>query len=151
MKWKAWALIVLVGAAILVALLVPGERGTSGEREPSYQGHRYSWWVDQYVCSHPDKRDPKVVEAMFKIGTNATPCLFKWMRVGFDIKPSRTKKAVKSTLQHLPLDWRPGSLVDWTEEGYEMMRAKMACQGFSVLGTNARPAIPELERLVLLC
>ncbi|MEI7731456.1 MAG: HEAT repeat domain-containing protein [Verrucomicrobiota bacterium] len=122
MKWKAWALIVLVGAAILAALLVPGEREISGEREPSYLGHRLSWWVEEYGHSYPGERDPKVVEALSKIGTNAIPFLFTWMRSTYDIKSS--------------------------EGELRAARARAAAGVFSVLGTNARPAIPELGRMV---
>lgn len=65
----------LLGIVIAGALL-----SCRQESEPSYHGHRLSWWVDLYGNSYPDQRNPEDVEALTAIGTNALPYLINWIR-----------------------------------------------------------------------
>jgi hypothetical protein len=106
-KMKYIAVFLLAGIVIATVAIFFRQGG-----EPSYHGHRLSWWVDMYGNSYPDQRNPEDVEALTVIGTNALPYLINWIRSA------------------------------------DAKRAGSAAVAFSVLGTNATSAIPDLKAIL---
>jgi hypothetical protein len=99
------------------------------KKEPFYHGHRLGWWVDQYGNSEtPPERRTKAKEALSVIGTNAVPCLIRWVG-SVDAKP-------------------PGANDETNFRKQAWDRAWFAAAAFSALGTNAKSCIPELKSLV---
>jgi len=106
------------------------------DHEPSYQGRTLSQWVDQtpegwYVNS------TEAPEAIRRIGTNAIPTILKW--ISYESSPLRTRIAMLLSRLHL----QPRFTL------YPEQRADHAEIVFSILGPEARAAIPELTRLAL--
>jgi hypothetical protein len=102
MKYIAFFLLAgIVIAAVAVFFRQDGE--------PSYHGHRLSYWVDMFGNSYPDQRNQEDMKALHVIGTNALPYLIKWIRSS------------------------------------DAQRAGSAAATFSILGTNATSAIPDLK------
>jgi hypothetical protein len=142
---KHIAILSLVGiviAAVIVSQL---------DNEPSYHGHRLGWWVDLYGNSHGDDVNPKDVEALTVIGTNALPYLINWIQ-NANAKPSHARQSASLFIERLPKFIVPDSLVSWADEksfyAKESRRAMSAAVTFSVLGTNAYPSIPELKAIL---
>jgi len=118
---------VLVTAGVLVAVL-------SGPREPEYGGRKLSEWVDTWAYStNRDKCD----DAIRHIGTNALPYLLKWIQ---------DKPAWKSKLNRLTR--RVFGRYDLGGGDRRFLRAEHAVEAFRALGPEARPAIPQLMRLM---
>jgi hypothetical protein len=117
--------------------------------EPSYNGHTLSYWLD--ACTDPtpglirDDADPKAIEAITRIGTNALPTLLAHV----EYKPDRAKRAMFSALSRAPMRMRllnllPKRLLVWMKSDDPFARVRRAAVGFYVLGPRARPAIPVL-------
>jgi len=120
---KQIAIVLLAGIAILGVIF------SWPNKEPSYHGHRLSWWVDQYGnFETPPQRKTKARQALSVIGTNAVPYLMCWIG-NVDSKPSRTND--ETNLRKRTWD-----------------RAWFAAAAFSALGTNANAYISELKALV---
>jgi hypothetical protein len=112
------------------------------EREPTYNGKALSQWLaggeDERVAwlltdpNRPDTRD-----AVLHIGTNAFPCLLRWIRY--------SPPAWRQTF-----DKRLGGVWPWYES--RVLRAEgrmqLGVMGFRVLGPRGAPAIPDLARLL---
>jgi hypothetical protein len=123
------------GALAVVATLV-----WPGEREPEYQGKKLSWWIRGSqmrggIFPHAERG-----EAVRQIGTNGLPFLVRWIECGN--APRRTKIDAAITKAN-------GSLgAAWAKfRSRKLTRANDAVWAFSVLGNDARPAIPELIKL----
>jgi hypothetical protein len=98
-------------------------------KEPSYHGHRLSWWVGEYGnFETPHERKTEARQALAVIGTNAVPYLMSWIG-NVDAKPLRTNDEANFQIKM----WE---------------RAWLAAAAFSALGTNAEPYIPGLKSLV---
>jgi len=118
---------VLVTDGVLVAVL-------SGPREPEYGGRKLSEWVDTWAYStNRDKCD----DAIRHIGTNALPYLLRWIQ---------DKPAWKSKLNRLTR--RVFGRYDLGGGDRRFLRAEHAVEAFRALGPEARPAIPQLMRLM---
>jgi HEAT repeats len=106
-----------------------------GKREPVYQGHTLTYWLEQPQTGH---YDPAVIReanfAILQIGTNGIPCLLKMVRK-----------------TDLPLK---GRLNGWLEKRKlnkfrtAMEDQMLAVSGFFALGAKGAPAIPELTKLL---
>ena len=110
------------------------------EREPEYNGIPLSEWVAHY---HIDGYDPQTFEAIQDIGTNALPCLVRWIQYE---KP-RWKTALNLLGEKLPSSIQRLPLSRWLVYDKAERRAELAVEAFRVLGSNARPARDELLRL----
>src|SRR6266536_4295309 len=139
MKRRRVMLIVAgVLVAVVVAILV-----WPGEREPVYQGKRLSEWLELYLNTGKS-REPSV--AVRHIGTNAVPWLLEWLehndlpnwKLGFLGSAEKLPRAVRdSSVFRKAIRFvikRPSNVA--------------AINGFEILGTDARSAIPALTRMM---
>ena len=144
MKRGRRVLLILLGcgAVALVAALV-----WPREREPVYQGKKLSEWLEVYsfFSVHPFPTDPERIradDAVYAIGTNATPWLLKW--VGHE--EGRWTRAMLVTATKLPeKSLRSRILRRYVLRRY--LRAMSAMVVFDVLGPKAMSAVPELTRM----
>lgn len=144
-----------LAAVILAALLWPRER------EPEYEGIPLSGWLEaqerERAAFHsiPQKSSPNVQypsalgfksdSAIRHIGTNALPFLVR--RIQY--KPPFWRRCLFASMRY----W-PKRLVEsrWTGRLYEkdakaQEDAESAMFAFALLGSTAKPALPELRRL----
>jgi hypothetical protein len=127
--------LVCAAVAIVMALVWPGEK------EPVYQGRNLSWWVMgvRDLSEGPAERAERV-KALHKIGTNALPFLVKCISAASDPGPDEVDNAIRK------VNGRAG--LTWIEIRYRKNeRCKDAVCAFRILGSRARPAIPELIAL----
>ncbi len=112
------------------------------DNEPSYNGRTLSEWLDeceelgfQEIADMPKLKD--AVTAVRAIGTNALPRLLAWEAK--DESPSQ-----KWLGRHIPSPLKQ----PWLEKlisGDAAHKNMIAEIGFQILGTNALPALPQLE------
>jgi hypothetical protein len=119
---------------IVVLLLWPRER------EPEYNGGALSAWLAR--CGSTNQAESRAaVDAIRHIGTNALPFLLRWIQYEPGWKDSLGRKI---------LGWpvigsrRDVQRLIWNMTQY---RAITAVNGFRILGSQANPALPELQRL----
>lgn len=117
-------ILVLAGVAVFIA---------KGRGEPSSNGHRLTFWLEQYSF----KRDPQgrdaARNAIRAIGTNALPVLLTML--GAHDSPVK-ERIVK-------LSERQSFLRLTSARQYHLM----ARNGFQILGRTAQPALPALSKL----
>jgi hypothetical protein len=123
-----------LAAAILVLLVWPRER------EPQYNGVTLSTWL--VCCGSTNYADSlAAVDAIRHIGTNALPFLIRWIQYEPGWKDSLGRKI---------LGWpvignrRDVQKLIWNMTQY---RANTAVNGFKILGSDANPTLPELQRM----
>lgn len=121
------------------------------EREPTYNGKTLSEWVEGYykaswdpLTRRPTRQDHEAAEAIRAFGTNALPRLLEW--TAFDLDFSSPRGAIAVRLYDSWLGTHNRSIARWINCEREYARARDAAVAFGALGTNAIPAIPELER-----
>ena len=112
----------------------------SPEREPSYGGRYLSEWLR--VPGQFSPEGTRVDEAIRHIGTNALPCLFRWIRA----KPPPYGRLVESGklpqwFVHLLLRFPLGRFL-WHDRFDDATVCTM------MLGAEARPTIPALVRVI---
>jgi hypothetical protein len=139
---KRRVILVVAGCLVLAAaaaLLWPRER------EPRYNGRTLSEWIlrcevaDVYDKSSEEyKSTEKSVAAVHGIGTNALPCLLKWIQY----RTPPWKRRIYPILHLVPSALIPSFLIN---SGNELVRTGE--KGFKILGPEAKPAIPELMRI----
>jgi hypothetical protein len=137
-KGSVNGIVIVVILAVLVATVALV--CFSPEREPSYGGRSLSQWLQV-----PGKFSPegtRVDEAIRHIGTNALPCLFRWIRA----KPPPCSRLVESRklpqwLLYLLLRSPPGRFL-WHD------RFDDAGVCIMMLGADARPVIPALVQVI---
>ena len=118
--------------AIGVALLSTNET-------PRYRGRSLSEWLE--IAGQDGPGSEQAQACIRAMGTNAVPTLLKWLRC----EPPRWRQQFvlrpfpQSTWSSGPVLFLSGAL-----EGDKVYRAVLA---FSILTTNAAPAIPELVKL----
>ena len=150
----------MVAAAINLALAVTALSWPSNS-EPSYKGKklsewlglhshwRFSEWVDvkkaDVVASNVEiRREAQVVEAVQAIGTNAFPCLLRW--ISYETPWWRTW-AVRGSAK-LPSTVQRSRFCRWLcDDSDAEKRADLAVEGFYILGPEALPAVKELTRI----
>jgi HEAT repeat protein len=120
------------GLAIVLALLL------AHDDEPRYKGRSLSKWLE--VSSE----DPDVVreaqQAIRAIGTNALPYLLKWIQE----QPPPWHRLARKKLPEFLSDSAP---VRFLIDGLGHERVAQTIAAFTILGTNAAPAIPDLVAL----
>jgi hypothetical protein len=143
-RTKALIVAAMLGAVVVIALV-------ARDTEPRYQGHSLSYWLERYGRTNPDSPrgyeegpDPKAVEAISRIGTNALPLLLSRLHC----EPNPARQALASTLHRAPDPLRPGWLVNWAVSDPASSKAYEAALTFSVLGPAAKPAIPDLLKMM---
>lgn len=126
-------------------LLVGAFYGTRSN-EPVYQGYPLSRWVNNYQPNSGDasscNRSRRAATAVRAIGTNALP----WMLAAIDHEPARWRIQLRRESAKLPVwlfNWSPIQNLQADDE----RAAATAMKAFQILGQDAAPAIPELERL----
>jgi hypothetical protein len=126
---------VILFAVVLVAVVLVAVIGRSRDREPEYGGKRLSEWVGRYLSSSDSH---ECDDAIRRIGTNALPWLMKW--ISYDPPRWKTKiyASANSIISSLNSDW---SIIDEKER-----RSFGVFLAFDALGSQAKPAIPELTR-----
>jgi len=109
--------------------------------EPRYKGRTLTHWLAVYQKAQLNSpEEQEAAQAIRNIGTNAIPYLMA--RLTYQMPAWRLK--VVSAARHLP-----GPAEKWTTSlmlGEDHLMA--AASGFSLLGTQAAPAVPELVRLL---
>ena len=142
---KHIAILLLAGIAIFgMILLWPN-------KEPFYEGHRLSWWVDEYGNhQHSPERIAQGKEALSAIGTNTVPYLVDWIGK-IDAEPPFARRSVSIFLNHLPKAAAPHFLVSWADKDDFHTRmwdqAWLSAAAFAALGTNATSYISEIKAL----
>jgi len=132
----------VLAACALVALIATLTFPT--ERQPEYRGRKLEEWLKLYLQS-PDRftDGQEAAEAVRHIGTNALPWLLKWtdyeppawkMMVATNA-PAAARKPGYFRSAYLRLLNRPADDLNW-----------LARSGFEILGQQARPALPEVQR-----
>jgi hypothetical protein len=112
------------------------------EREPEYQGKTLSEWME---LAYPMGENYEVAQlergeqAIRAIGTNALPCLLKWVSYEF---PDWRKKLCDLTQSSTNVML---TRAVWGKAYYRSFRTEWCLRA---LGTNAASAIPELESIM---
>lgn len=119
----------------------------TGQKEPEYQGRKLSEWLilsRRSVVATVNSPSPEAAEnAVHQIGTNAIPCLLRWLqhrnppwreRMWEQIAPVAFRIVGRSATYKFILH------LDYQQE--------MAQWGFEILGEDAQSAVPELERVL---
>jgi hypothetical protein len=151
--WRVVGVVVVVGFVFAV-------RHFSGpaRKEPVYQGKSLTKWLKQLddgksfgisssELAAPTPAQLEAAQAIHAMGTNALPCLMEDIHARPDTNEFRIRFYHWSN-QHLP-DYLRGLLLpnmDLTEADRRRWRA---AEGLAVLGPLAKPALPELKRLLL--
>lgn len=139
-------LAVVLLAVVLLGALIAFSRPKRLPPEPSYAGRTLSQWLElnpNAITGNPRSREAR--EAILKMGTNALPCLLSWLSADPDHNPA--KQVANSALNGLPEAVTPRKAREWAESDWVAVHLEMAPLAFAVLGSNAAPAIPALERL----
>lgn len=145
-KRRKWTLVIVVVAVAVSCLTVWITR----EPQPSYNGKSLSEWLEVYRVESSDQAAGRPAsndgaDAIRAIGTNALPWLLR--KTSFEPPTSSARGTIGRLLLKLPkLSHSRGSFVGWTKYYPEVSRAAEVTKAFTVLGTNANPAIPELVR-----
>jgi len=131
----AGILAILAAAIILGALRDP---------EPEFGGKKLRVWL-QHCRPRPNSAETvedriKAEKAIRIIGSNAVPCLLKWIRLEPSDAKTRFYDTCNRTLQKFHVQWR---LID-----KDPLLAADAMKGFEILGTEASNAVPALTRIM---
>ncbi len=106
------------------------------EEEPSLKGKKLSKWISEYrLSANPASRE-EAERAVLAIGTNALPTFLHWIQQ----EDSSLRAKVFRLVRRLP-----GNKTDLRQA---IHKRGLAGFGFHILGSEARPAIPELTRLL---
>jgi hypothetical protein len=137
-RWTIWVLAVCALAALIAVLAFPTER------EPEYGGRKLTEWLKLYLQSRDRFTDGQEAAAAVRhIGTNALPWLLKWtdyeppgwrMALGTNA-PAAARRSGYFRSAYLWLLHRPAEDLNW-----------LARFGFEILGPQAGPALPEVQR-----
>jgi HEAT repeat protein len=131
---------ILLGSVALLGLIATRIIFFS-DNGPSYKGHSLRTWVTLYGDGRRHgKVNQEAGNALRHIGTNALPHLLRW--VAYEQDPRQWERAVtiRRLFKLLNVNWRP--------EDRHQIFAYDAAVTFEALGTQAKPAIPELTRLL---
>jgi hypothetical protein len=121
-------------AVILAVTLWPREH------EPEYNGVPLSKWLERYN----DGNNPEAAEALRHIGTNALPCLFRWIQY----ETPGWRNFLVHLHTRLPSSVQKTRALHWLLDDKAEHRAELAAEAFGALGPN-NPATDELRRLAL--
>jgi len=138
----------LLIALACLAALVTITALISRAREPRYQGRSLSHWLLLYNKSVGEENQPvaaqQAADAVRAIGTNALPCLLDWIRY----EPSPVRRKIITLLGNLPSALSQNPVVASLFPDGPDVHFQLAVVAFDILGAQAAPAIPELDRLM---
>ena len=104
--------------------------------EPSYQGKRFSVWLEHLCHSPAEKADPVAVDAIEHIGTNALPCMIRMLTAKDSfIKRQAIKLAGMQSVFRIHV----------TEARFTR---EFAVTAFLLYGAQAQPAVPSLVEIL---
>jgi hypothetical protein len=136
--------IIVLAACVLVGIGVVAF--WPAEREPEYNGKKLSEWLRAYSLDYSNDAEKKIYEreqlaaadAIQHIGTNALPCLVRWIAY----EPPVWKEKIGSFVVKIP----SRTIARWYMESDRL--GSGAVRGFEVLGLRAATALPELENVI---
>jgi len=125
-----------IASAFLLLAILTGVVGLH-HREPSYRGKPLSFWLKGFeLDDFPGKPSfNESNEAVFQIGTNAFPTLFRLLRTKDSDFKQRIARLAR-TQHFMKVHYVAADGQRWA-----------ARQGFLALGKVAKYAVPELERI----
>ncbi|PWU11987.1 MAG: hypothetical protein C5B50_22245 [Verrucomicrobia bacterium] len=155
----------LLTAVVLIAVLGGITWEIVRVREPVYQGKPLTYWLERYTCSPEispitpvdewsemvEKAQRESETAILALGTNAIPHLLKLAA------ESDHNGKIEQTLMSGFVNRMAYRLGLWSKYDIYVMKGylrkprddrKLSAMGFQVLGPVAKPAIPELLRLL---
>ncbi len=145
MRKRAW--LILLGVAVLLALVLGIAALLPPSREPQYQGRTLTRWCEIYGnASIGSLAQREAVDAINHIGTNAIPCLLRWI-TDYPYPPPTQERVISWVFAHLPSSMRPQDMYRWTGTKQAHFRGGIAPSILQRLGPQAAPAIPDLERI----
>lgn len=133
--------LVLVSLALVVVLVRPPDDG------PVYRGQTLYHWLDIETKTNTDlvkvEQAEEAYKAVMQIGTNALP----WLVAQIRNAPGHWRYKVGGKISNLPypVNVTLSRMMPGNETEY---REGLAIEGFSLLGTNAVPALPELCKIM---
>lgn len=114
------------------------------DREPSFQGQRLSYWL-LILSGNKQAQVPedyeRAVPAIRSIGPDAIPYLLKW--AGYE--PPQWQRKL-NTILPMKLKFDEKAVTNSTNETAQLAGAALI--GFTILESNAVPAIPQLETMM---
>jgi HEAT repeat protein len=128
---------ILIALSLCVAIVLIAVLTQKEEPEPSYDGHPLSYWIVWRGYYLPAERTRPLRE----IGPSALPFLLKWIQ--YEPAPWRDKLASR-----MPNSPRGRAIALRLVNPRAQTRAYEAAFGLHCLGYQAKPAIPELVRLM---
>jgi len=150
-----------MAAAINLALAVTAFSWPSNP-EPVYKGKKLSEWLtlhshsrfskwlqtggaaDRPMLRAEDYQEVQAVDAVRTIGSNALPCLLRWV----SYETPRWRTWANRVNAKFPSIVQNSRLSRWVcDESEAEKRADLAIEGFYILGPQALPAINELTRI----
>lgn len=130
---KRYVVAIIAIAVILLA-------GLHKNPEPRYNGRSLSQWLRDYEAfgTHAEADQSAAADAVREIGTNALPFLITWISYGNTNWHSLFRATAKMPGMSKPY----GSFSRRLNQ-----RVILGAGGFTILGTNAAPAVPALVYL----
>jgi hypothetical protein len=113
------------------------------EREPVYHGKKLSEWLETVSSRYSSAQESQAAEnAIRQIGTNALPCLVKW--ISYDTPAWRKKLLVRLTALPGGLAKKRTTRRLFWDDRRQLLKS-LSVTGFRCLGPAAAPAVPELS------
>jgi len=145
-KISLWLFLIGLAAVALIALNWPGKP------EPVYNGKTLSEWCELDHKAHwtlrhgliENQNEAAAKEAVNAIGTNAIPFFLKWIN---EDEPAWRIKLAAAT-DKLPGAFGKNQTLKAIILGKGAFHVNFALIGFKLLGTNAAPAVPALNRMM---
>jgi HEAT repeat protein len=119
----------LIGSGLAIVLII-------GPAEPSHQGKPLSFWLEEIGDNKPETNRDDARQAIRAIGTNAIP----WLIADLRLDEPKWKRVLMQWMLKQPL----------VKVNYRTpdARSSQAAWAFQALGAIARPAIPELVKML---
>lgn len=140
----------LLGCLAMLIIVVTVILVLCHQQEPQYDGRTLSEWLAQNGNAHRARSsaggsDPQeAIEAVRHIGTNALPFLVKWMSYE---TPAWRRQLAPALLRLWPNSRRNASVLSLLGAKREES-SWQALSAFEILGPEASPAVPDLERMM---